>query len=131
MQITLELANLANPHVDLKYRPPGPNQEINQPESQSCRLPVFGRPQMDKFGKVLSVIVPNCVKRSKLYDGEAGDQSEVPHVDGQHGVANLERRCSDQSIPERDDDPSALLLPVDLACQQRCLFSVGVDFQVV
>lgn len=36
---------------------------------------------MDKFGQVSGVIVVNRVDRSELHDGEAGDQSEVPHVD--------------------------------------------------
>jgi hypothetical protein len=89
------------------------------------------RSQMDKFGQVSDGIVLDRVEHSELHDGEAGDQSEMPYVYSQHGIANLERRCSDQQIAERNDDPSALLLPVDFACQQRCVFSVGIDFQVV
>jgi hypothetical protein len=65
------------------------------------------------------------------HDREAGDQPEVPHVGSQQGVANFKRRCSDQQIAERDDDSLTLLFAVDLACQQRRLFGVGIDFHVV
>jgi hypothetical protein len=51
---------------------------------------------------------------SELHDGEVGDQPEVPHVDGQHGVANLQCRCPDQQIAEGDGYASALLLAIDL-----------------
>ena len=67
----------------------------------------------------------------ELHDGEAGDKPEVPHVGSQHGVADFQRRCSDQQIAERDDDSLTLLFAVDLAYQQRRLFGVGIDFHVV
>ena len=71
------------------------------------------------------------VEHSELHDNEAGDQPEVPHVGRQQGIANLQRRCSDQQVPEGDNCPSTLLLSVDLACQQRRFFGVGIDFDVV
>ena len=68
---------------------------------------------------------------SELQDGEAGDKPEMPHVGSHHRVADFQRRCSDQQIAERNDDSPALLLSVDLACQQCRLFGVGIDFHVV
>jgi hypothetical protein len=45
----------------------------------------------------------------------------MPHIDGQHGITNLQSRCSDQEIAERDGYAPALLLAIDLARQQRSL----------
>jgi hypothetical protein len=64
-------------------------------------------------------------RTSELHDRQTGDQPEVPYVNSQHGVANFQRRCSDQQIAERNDDSSALLLSVDLARQQRSVFGVS------
>jgi hypothetical protein len=51
----------------------------------------------------------------KRNDREAGDHLEVANVDGQQGVAYMQRRGSDQQVRKWYGDAPALLLPVDLS----------------
>ena len=67
--------------------------------------------------------------RSELHDRKARDTAEVTEIDGQHGVAKRQRRGVDEQVSKRNNHALALLLSVEFAGEQRCLFRVRIHGQ--
>lgn len=67
---------------------------------------------------------------SELDHGEAGNVLEVAKVDCQHRIAERQCRGTDEQVRERDNHSTPLLFAVELACQQRGVFRVGIHRQV-
>ena len=54
----------------------------------------------------------------------------MPEIDGQHRVAEMQRRSTDQQINEGDGEATTSLFRVKLAREERSFFGIGIHFQI-
>ena len=64
---------------------------------------------------------------SELNHRQAGNAREVARIDRQHGVAEGERRRTDEEISEWNHDSAALLVRIELAREPRNVRRQRID----